>query len=412
MDESAAIAHVLRRTTFGPFPGQVEALARQGAGGARGATGVIESVLAAAPLVPATPVFDEEAESASDGPVGSWLRAMADPAAGIHEKLVWFWHGHFTSSHDKVDTWDLMWRQHLLLREHALGNFRELAQAVTIDGAMLQWLDGAGSIALAPNENHGRELMELFTLGRGNYTQRDVRAAAVALSGWSVDDHGSVAFDPKSGNQRAVELLGRSVTTVRDAVDVLCDRLECARFIAAKLHHFLVGRVASEQRVTELAAVFTQARLEIRPLVAAILRDPSFVEATYARPRYPVEWVTAALAVCGIGNAATAFETMNTLGQSPFYPPNVAGWPPGNQWIAPGTAVARAALAVNAPALPEIAGAADPVAAVFARASIYDPSPGTRTAARDLAFELRRDPGRAATALLALVITSPEFTLA
>ncbi|MFE3260846.1 DUF1800 family protein [Nocardia sp. NPDC059091] len=407
MDELAAVAHVLRRTTFGPFPGQVEALVDRG-----GAGGVIESVLAAAPVVPATPVFDEEADAASNGPVGSWLRAMADPAAGVHEKMVWFWHGHFTSSHDKVDTWDLMWRQHLLFRKFALGNFRELAQAVTVDGAMLQWLDGAGSVAQAPNENHGRELMELFTLGRGKYTQRDVEAAAVALSGWSVDDHGSVAFDPESGNQRTVELLGCLVTTARDAVDVLCDRPESARFIAAKLHHFLVGRVASEQRLTELAAIFTQARLEIRPLVAAILHDPSFAEARYARPRYPVEWVTAALAVCGIDNAATAFETMTALGQSPFYPPNVAGWPPGNRWIAPGTAVARAALAVNAPALTEIAGAGDPVAAAFTRASIFDPSPGTRTAARDLAFELRRYPEQAATALLALVITSPEFTVA
>ncbi|MFE2997455.1 DUF1800 family protein [Nocardia sp. NPDC059246] len=406
MDELAAVAHVLRRTTFGPFPGRVEDLVGRGGGG-----DVVESVLAAAPLTPAPPVFDEEADAASSGPVGSWLRAVADPAAGVHEKMVWFWHGHFTSSHDKVDTWDLMWRQHLLFRKFALGNFRELAQAVTVDGAMLQWLDGAGSVAQAPNENHGRELMELFTLGRGNYTQRDVEAAAVALSGWSVDDHGSVAFDPESGNQRAVELLGRRVTTVRDAVDVLCDRPESARFIAAKLHHFLVGRVASDQRLTELAAVFTQARLEIRPLVAAILHDPSFAEARYTRPRYPVEWVTAALAVCGIDNAATAFETMTALGQSPFYPPNVAGWPPGSRWVAPGTAVARAALAVNAPALTEIAGAGDPVAAAFTRASIFDPSPGTRTAARDLAFELRRYPEQAATALLALVITSPEFTL-
>ncbi|GAB0107828.1 DUF1800 domain-containing protein [Nocardia sp. JMUB6875] len=406
MDELAGVAHVLRRTTFGPFPGRVEALAGKGVGG------VVDLVLAAEPLTPAAPVFDEEADAAVDGPVGRWLKAMADPAAGVHEKLVWFWHGHFTSSHDKVDTWDLMWRQHQVIRRHALGNFRELAQAMTVDGAMLQWLDGAGSVAQAPNENHGRELMELFTLGRGNYTQQDVKAAAVALSGWSVDEQGAVSFDGESGNQRPVELLGRGVTTTRDAVDVICDRPECARFIAAKLHLFLVGQEASGERLTELADVFTRARLEIRPLVEAILRHSSFVSAVYTRPRYPVEWVAAALAVCGIDNATTAFETTTTLGQSPFYPPNVAGWPPGNRWIAPGTTVARAALAVGAPALGEIAGAKDPVEAVFARASIYDPTPETHTAARDLAFELRREPEKAATALLALAITAPEFTLA
>ncbi|MEC3919998.1 DUF1800 domain-containing protein [Nocardia sp. CDC160] len=406
MDELAAVAHVLRRTTFGPFPGRVEALA------GHGVSGVMDLVLAAPALELATPVFDEDAEAAVDGPAGRWLRAMADPAAGLHEKLVWFWHAHFTSSHDKVDTWELMWRQHLLLRRHALGNFRELAQAVTVDGAMLQWLDGAGSVADAPNENHGRELMELFTLGRGNYTQADVKAAATALSGWTVEDNGTVSFDPEAGNRRPVQLLGRSVTTARDAVDVLCDRPECARFIAAKLHHFLVGQWASEQRVGELAAVFTQARLEIRPLVEAILHDESFAAAVYTRPRYPVEWVTAAFAVCGIDDAAAAFETMTGLGQSPFYPPNVAGWPPGNRWLAPGTAVARAAAAIQAPVLEEIVGASDPVAAVFARAAIYDPTPETSTAARDLAFELRREPRQAASALLALAITAPEFTLA
>ncbi|WP_051178327.1 DUF1800 domain-containing protein [Nocardia concava] len=406
MDELAGVAHVLRRTTFGPFPGRVETLR------GKGASGVLDLVLAAEPVTPTAPVFDEEADAAADGPVGRWLKAMSDPAAGVHEKLVWFWHGHFTSSHDKVDTWELMWRQHLVIRRHALGNFRELAQAMTVDGAMLQWLDGAGSVVQAPNENHGRELMELFTLGRGNYTQQDVKAAAVALSGWSVDEYGAVSFDAESGNQRAVELLGRRVTTVRDAVDVLCDRPECARFIAAKLHRYLVGEEASGDRLSELADVFTQARLEIRPLVEAILRHPSFTSAVYTRPRYPVEWVTAALAVCGIDNATTAFETMTALGQSPFYPPNVAGWPPGNRWVAPGTTVARAALAVGAPALGEIAGAKDPVEAVFTRASIYDPTPETRTAARDLAFELRREPDKAATALLALAITAPEFTLA
>ncbi|GAB2556440.1 DUF1800 domain-containing protein [Nocardia heshunensis] len=404
MDESG-VAHVLRRTTFGPFPGRVEGFAGRGDGA------VIDAVLAAEPLVLGTPVFDEEVEAGAEGPVGLWVKGMGDSRAGVHEKMVWFWHGHFTSSHDKVETWGLMWGQHLVIREHALGNFRELARAVTVDGAMLQWLDGAGSRAEAPNENHGRELMELFTIGRGSYTQGDVKAAAVALSGWSVDDE-KVAFDSEAGNRVAVELLGRQVVSAQDAVDVLCDRPECARFIAAKLHRFLVGTVASEQRVSELAAVFTQARLEIRPLVEAILRDPSFMAAVYARPRYPVEWVTAAFAVFGINDAVKAFELMTALGQSPFYPPNVAGWPPGDRWITPGTVVARAGLAVEAPVLDEIAGAHDPVAAVFRRAAIYDPTPRTRTAATDLAFELRREPQRAAAALLALAITAPEFTLA
>ncbi|MCU1642178.1 MAG: hypothetical protein JWN03_2453 [Nocardia sp.] len=406
MDELAGAAHVLRRTTFGPFPGMPERLA------GRGIDGVIDAALSAAPLDPGTPVFDEDAEVGPGGPAAHWLKLMADPAAGVHEKLVWFWHGHFTSSHDKVETWDLMWRQHLLFRRYALGNFRELAHAVTVDGAMLQWLDGAGSQASAPNENHGRELMELFTLGRGNYGQADVKAAAVAMSGWTVDDKGAVLYDRDSGNQQGVQLLGRSVTNAHDVVDALCDRPECARLVAGKLHHYLVGEWAPEQRLGELAEVFSKAHLEIRPLVQAILGHPSFMAAVRTRPRYPVEWVTAALAVCGIDDAALAFDTMRQLGQAPFYPPNVAGWPPGMRWLAPGEAVARAALAVEARAIAEIAGAADPVAAVLARAGIYDATPATVTAARDLAFALRRDSQPAAAALLALMLTAPEFTLA
>lgn len=404
MDEFAAIAHVLRRTTFGPFPGEVE---RWG-----GRAAVLDGVLNTPALEVGTPVFDDGGEVNAGGPVEVWLRAMRDPRAGVHEKLVWFWHGHFTSSHDKADSWELMWRQHRVLRRHALGNFRELARALTVDGAMLQWLDGDGSVVTAPNENQARELMELFTVGRGNYGQGDVRAAAVALSGWSVDTDGAVSFERESGNSRRVSLLGREVVGARDVVDVLCDRVECARLVAGKLHYFFVGEVASEQRLGELATIFQSSGLEIRPLVEAILRHESFAAAVHTRPRYPVEWVTAAHAVCGIDDPALAFETMTGLGQSPFYPPNVAGWPPGTRWLAPGTAVARAAAVVEAPVLGEIAGAADPVAVAFARAGIHAPTAATATAARDLVFALRRDPQQAASALLALVLTAPEFVLA
>lgn len=406
MSELAAVAHVLRRTTFGPFPGQVEAAA------GLGAAGVIEAVLGAAPLVPGEPVFDEDDAAGTDGAVGKWLGLMRDPSAGLHEKLVWFWHGHFTSSHDKADAWALMWRQHLVLRTHALGNFRELAHAMTVDAAMLQWLDGDGSTAAAPNENHGRELMELFTIGRGPYGQGDVRAAALALSGWTVTDDGRASFDAAGGNPRETVLLGRPVRTAHDVVDVLCDRPECARFIAAKLYLFLVGRPASDQRVGELAAVFAAARLEIRPLVEAIVRDPEFTTAVYERPRYPIEWTTAAFAVCEIKDVARAFDTLTALGQAPFYPPNVAGWPPGMRWLDPGAAVLRAELAVDAPALPAIANAPDPVTAVLTRAGIYEPTPETLTAAKDLAFALRRDPQAQAAALLGFVLTTPEFILA
>ena len=181
MDETRArIAHLLRRTGFGPHPGQVDALV---GGGVKGA---LDAVLAAAPLRPDPPQLGTKDDYAQL--LRWWLEVMARPEAGLHEKLVWFWHGHLTSSIAKASPLEMA-RQHQLLRTHALGNFRALLQEITVDAAMLGWLDGDGSVAEAPNENYAREMMELFALGHdAGYTEADVRAGAIALSGWHVDE--------------------------------------------------------------------------------------------------------------------------------------------------------------------------------------------------------------------------------
>ncbi|MQY27994.1 DUF1800 domain-containing protein [Nocardia aurantia] len=407
MEERGTIAHILRRTTFGPFPGDVESRVGQDV------EGVVGAVLAAPAVTPGLPRFDEESEDDGAGPLAEWMRAMRHPGAGVHEKMVWFWHAHLTSSHEKVDSWQLMWDQHLLLRRHALGNFRTLLDAVTVDAAMLRYLDGDGSEATAPNENYGRELMELFALGRGNYTQAEVRAAATALAGWSVGENLEVRFDRQAAAVLPGIMFGRLVSGARDVIDAICEHPACARFVAGALHRFFLGTDPSPQRLDELALVFRGANLEIAPLVSAILRDDSFPAARGTRPRYPIEWVVAALAACGIDDAATAYDTLVALGQVPFAPPSVAGWPAGPQWLAPSRALARSALAVRAPALPEIAGAADPVAAAFARAGLYQPSETTVSAARELHARLRdRDPLRRSAVVLALILASPEFALA
>jgi hypothetical protein len=140
-DDRSAIAHLLRRTTFGPVPGQVEAL------NASGIAAALDGILAATPPpIPAPPDMN------GWGPITWWMARMADPAVGLHEKMVWFWHGHLTSSIEKVGRWEWMWNQHLLLRDHALGNFRLMA--ITIDAAMLVYLDGDPSVVTAPNENY------------------------------------------------------------------------------------------------------------------------------------------------------------------------------------------------------------------------------------------------------------------
>ena len=140
---------------------------------------------------------------------------MADPAVGLAEKMTWFWHAHLCTSVDKVGSWSMMWNQHMLLRNNALGNFRTLLQQLTIDPAMLIYLDGDPSVVTAPNENYSREVMELFAMGPGNYTETDVRNGAKALAGWDVNwETGVATFFPQYALTTPVPFLGKQ----RDAL--------------------------------------------------------------------------------------------------------------------------------------------------------------------------------------------------
>ncbi len=397
-------AHLLRRATFGPFPGQVAAAAA-----APTFDAAVAALLAAAPSpLPAAP--DLTLKGAA--PISWWLERMADPGAGLTEKLTWFWHGHLTSSRAKVNDWAALWRQHLLLRTHALGNFRTLLQAVTVDPAMLWYLDGGRSTADAPNENYARELMELFGLGRGSYTQADVTAGAYGLSGWRLDRFtGTARFMPANGPRHAVTFLGRQVSSSTEVVDAVCDHSDCALWIAGKLHAYLAGEPPTPERRAKLATLFRAGNLEIKPLVTAILADPTFPTARLNRPRYPVEWVMAAMGAFGLSNPAAATRYLIAAGQVPFRPPSVAGWPTGMGWLAPSLALARDAVAAKAPAIEAVAGAQDPVSAALERCSLFEVSDRTVAALRSAAAGIGNAQRRAST-ILGLTVASPEFALA
>jgi uncharacterized protein (DUF1800 family) len=285
-------------------------------------------------------------------------------------------------------------------------------QEITIDSAMLYWLDGAGSIADAPNENYAREVMELFTLGRasGAYTEADVRAAAVAFSGWWVDgENGNeVRFDEESGPQAPVSLLGQRVSTAAEAIDVICDHPACAPFIAGKLHAYFVGATPSDARRAELADVFVSSGLEVLPLVTAIVDHPSFLESPGNRPRSALEWFLAARHFYGVDIDQWALSLM---GQVPFEPPNVAGWPGNDRWLSAGATFTKAQTASDASWDTPTLDDADPVGAVLARAGLHDVSDVTRAAldGAAAAVDSRRD---RSTILHALVALSPEFSLA
>jgi uncharacterized protein (DUF1800 family) len=338
------IAHLLRRTAFGPFPGQVDALVPGGTAAAL--TAVLN---ATPPALPPPPNLT--GTGTGPDPVQWWLQRMRDPAVGLHEKMVWFWHGHLVSAQSKVNHWDFMWTQNLLFRQNALGNFRTLMKAVTIDAAMLRYLDGDPSEIVAPNENYSRELMELFTMGFGTFTEPDVKAGAKALTGWNVAETGVVTFDPASANTTPVTFLGKQVTNATDVVNAACDNPNTAPYITSKLYRYFHGVSPSASTATNLANVFTSNNLELKPVVAAILQDPLFFDATRRlnRARTPIEWVSGAETVYGSTDYNSEQDIADNMGMLPYYPPNVAGWPSGNRWLSAAQALIRADLGPRFP---------------------------------------------------------------
>lgn len=410
----ALVAHLLRRTSFGPFPGQVAELARGGIDAA------IERVLAAGPLPIGSP--PDISDDSSDAPITWWLSKMADPQAGLHEKMTWFWHGVVTVSHDKVFWWQLEWPAHLVLRDYALGSYRQLLRRMTIEPAMLIYLDGDWSTVQGPNENYSRELMELFSIGQAQVTQENVTNGARALAGWHIEwddsspDFGKAKFIDERwaslGPDQRVPYLGQMVHRYHEVVNAACDHPEMPRFIADKVWRYLVGTTPPATKLASLATTFRNSNLNTHALVSAILRDPQFLKKRHTRPRYPVEWVTAALAAAGLtSRERLAIDQLWTMGQLPFYPPSVAGWPVGLRWLSPSLALARAALATKSEAIAEIANAANPVKKALVRCSIYETSSQTM-AALEHARNALPNPSERAAVLLALCLASPEFALA
>jgi uncharacterized protein (DUF1800 family) len=401
-DSPAVVAHVLRRLTFGVHP---ERLA-QFAGSEAGA--VIDQLLAEPPIEPKPPELGS-GDDYSKLPQW-WVDMMARPDAGVHERMVWFWHTMVTSSLAKASP-ALMYRQHTLLRQHALGNFRALMQAVTTDAAMLYWLDGAGNTIESPNENYAREVMELFTLGAGSgYTEADVHAGAAAFAGWWVDgDHDDkVNFDPDNGPKLPIEFLGKQVSSAAEAIDAICDHPACAPHVVDNVYSYLVGQPPTAETRSALAEQFRATSLEIQPLVAAIVRSPDFINHRSNRPRSAVEWFIAFRHLVG---AELDWGSLVGLGQEPFGPPNVAGWPGPERWISAGAEFAKAQLAYDNSFDTETLDSYDPVSAVLAKAALFEVSDATRTTLQQAAdaTDSRRD---RSSLLHALVACSPEFSLA
>lgn len=340
-------AHLFRRAGFGATPVEVDRAV------AEGFPKSLDKLLLGAPdaneLVELFTELGQYGKEADNIRVW-WLRFMVEGGHPLREKLTLFWHNHFATSIAKVKQTPLMFEQNITLRKHALGKFRPFLLEMSKNPAMLLWLDSNQNVKEAPNENYARELMELFSLGVGNYTEKDIREAARAFTGWHTDsapNHEVFEFNALQHDEGAKTFFGRTGNwDGTDIVRLCCDQPACAKFLVGKLYTFLVSETPPPQRLlAPIADQFRKSDYDIADLVKTMLGSRLFFSAhAYCkRVKWPVEFVIEAVrsVIPGRTPFSELVEWLPSMGQSLFSPPNVKGWRTGTDWLNSATLLAR-----------------------------------------------------------------------
>jgi len=276
-----------------------------------------------------------------------WLNRMAKGPRPFQEKMVLFWHGHFATSVEKVREPYFMWRQNELFRRLATANWMQLLTLAGQDPAMLVWLDQAQSRKEHPNENYAREVMELFSLGEGHYTEKDVTEGARCLTGWSLDRiNEKFLYRPFFHDDGLKTFLGRTGYLYgEDAMAQIVAQPQAARFITAKLWNFFAGQPPSDNLNDALAAVLRQNGDNFQPLMRVLFSSEEFYGDDVVRNQVksPVQWLvgTSRLLECDLPPVQVCWAITRSLGQDLFAPPNVKGWDGGISWITTNTLLAR-----------------------------------------------------------------------
>ena len=278
---------------------------------------------------------------------GWWVGEMLSTPSPLTERMTLFWHNHFVSSQQKVKLTELMYRQNVTLRAQALGNFGAMLHAVARDPAMIIYLDSAQNRKGAPNENFARELMELFTLGEGNYGESDVKEAARAFTGWSLDrERGEFVFRRALHDYGPKTVLGRTGNfDGDDVIDILLAQPSTAEFVSRKLWREFVSPDPDATEVKRIAARFRDSGYDIKTALYALLTSDAF----YAREnrgtlvKSPVDLVVGTLHQFGMhpGDTIPFAVAAAGMGQVLFAPPNVRGWPGQETWINSSRLLAR-----------------------------------------------------------------------
>jgi uncharacterized protein (DUF1800 family) len=275
-----------------------------------------------------------------------WANRMLATRRPLEEKLTLFWHGHFATGENKVRDYRMMLRQNEMFRAQAAGDLRGLLVGILKDPGMLVYLDNGENVKKHPNENFGRELLELFSMGVGNYTEQDVREAARAFTGWT-NNVLDFRFDAAQHDSGEKTFLGQTGPfNGEDIIDIILKQPVTAEFVSAKLYRYLVREEISTGVRASLGRTFRESGYQIKPLLTQIFLSRDF----YSPPAYatqiksPVQLVVSTYKKLGLREVPTIpdFGRMTAgLGQSLFDPPNVAGWAGGRTWITPSTLLQR-----------------------------------------------------------------------
>lgn len=264
-----------------------------------------------------------------------WLDRMVSGEQMLREKMAFFWHGHFACRNQNA-----LFVQQLVntIRENALGDFGTLLRAVSKSPAMLAFLNNQQNRKQRPNENFAREVMELFTLGRGQYTETDVREAARAFTGWQFDRDGSFRFRANFHDDGEKTVLGvKGRLTGDDVIDIILKRRETADFITRKIWRNFVGDVQDDIMIRKLSARFYESGYNLSSLMHDIFSSDAFYDPKCIGSiiKSPVELIVGMRRIMPmqLGNPEVQLQMQRILGQVLFYPPNVAGWPGGKDWI-------------------------------------------------------------------------------
>lgn len=427
------LEHLLRRTGFIARPAD---LARLDGLDWEAAVDAVLDVSAAEPADAGKPTIAHKPAPTTDwsGDYTAmchwWFERCITTATPIVEKMLLFWHGHLTTSCASVPL-GLVLDQHVRYRELALGSYVDLVQAASVDPGMLLYLDNKSNHRWNPNENFARELLELFTLGIGHYSQDDVRAAARAWTGHRVDEDGNWDHEFHQPWHDETDKTFMGVTRNWDGPEIVDHVLTgptqtvAARHLVRKLWAFFAYPDPEDALVDDLAAVFVGAGLQVVPLLRALLLRPEFrsVRARQERLRSPIELVVAAMAHTGLTPAQINPQwDVGAMGQSAFMPPNVDGWVSNAGWIATSTMWARHEFAERVGW--ELNGSTvldgveelpvdDAVQAALDLFGIRDASGVTWSRLRQLVTSVRAaQPWHEKWALIVTTMQTPEFALA